>query len=178
MLSVGPAWGPEPGRLGDERRKRISMIRAEGGLVNPYRSSLLESHIAALSGDPEPRRDRTRSLPHIRQVNAHVMEESIGPGSTTVKLRVTGYGLRVRNCLIRWECLGFGRAARGRFRRGLSPANRAGGYADRRLRGRPPLTPLAFAAAAFAFDRLCPPRRPVAAANRRLPNARSTRPGT
>jgi len=35
------------------------MIRAEGGLVNPYRSSLLESHIAALSGDPEPRRAHT-----------------------------------------------------------------------------------------------------------------------
>jgi hypothetical protein len=66
--------GPEPGLLGDERRKRKSMIRAEGGLVNPYRSSLLEGHSATLSGDPEPRRDRTRSLPHIRQVNAHVME--------------------------------------------------------------------------------------------------------
>src|SRR5882762_8513657 len=46
------------------------------------------------------------------------------------------------------------------------------------FRGRPPLAPLALAAAALAFDRLRPPRRPVAAANRRLPNARSTRPGT
>ena len=74
VLSVGPAWGPEPGQLGDERRKRKLMIRAEGGLVNPYRSSLLESHIAALSGDPEPRRARTCPLPHIRQANVHVME--------------------------------------------------------------------------------------------------------
>src|SRR6266567_2810419 len=47
-----------------------------------------------------------------------------------------------------------------------------------RFRGRPPLAPLAFDAAALAFDRRRPPRRPVAAANRRLPNARSTRPGT
>jgi hypothetical protein len=53
-----------------------------------------------------------------------------------------------------------------------------GAYAESRLRGRPPLAPLAFAAAAFAFDRLRPPRRPVAAANRRVPNARSTNPGT
>src|SRR5690349_17250432 len=52
------------------------------------------------------------------------------------------------------------------------------GYADCRLRGRPPLAPLAFAATAFAFDFLRPPRRPVAAANRRMPNARSTRAGT
>src|SRR5438552_1735748 len=58
------------------------------------------------------------------------------------------------------------------------PHDRDDCYADRRLRGRPPLAPLAFEAAAFAFDRLRPPRRPVAAANRRLPNARSTRPGT
>ena len=54
----------------------------------------------------------------------------------------------------------------------------AGCYADRLLRGRPPLAPLTFTAADLAFDRVRPPRRPVAAANRRLPNARSTRPGT
>jgi hypothetical protein len=38
-----------------------------------------------------------------------------------------------------------------------------------RLRGRPPLAPLAFAAIAFAFERLRPPRRPVDAANKRVP---------
>jgi hypothetical protein len=51
-------------------------------------------------------------------------------------------------------------------------------YGFSRFRGRPPLAALAVAAAAFAFDPLRPPRRPVAAANRRLPNARSARPGT
>jgi hypothetical protein len=51
-------------------------------------------------------------------------------------------------------------------------------YADTRLRGRPPFAPLALEAAAFAFDRRRPPRRPVAAANKRVPNTRSTRPGT
>ena len=51
-------------------------------------------------------------------------------------------------------------------------------YAVNRLRGRPPLAPLAFAAVAFAFDRRRPPWRPVDAARRRLPNARSTSPGT
>ena len=57
------------------------MIRAEGGLVNPYRSSLLEGHIAALSGDPEPRRARTCPLPHIRQANVHVMQGVYGLGA-------------------------------------------------------------------------------------------------
>jgi len=47
-----------------------------------------------------------------------------------------------------------------------------------RLRGRPPFAPLAFGAAAFAFDRRRPPRRPVDAANKWVPNARSTSPGT
>jgi len=51
-------------------------------------------------------------------------------------------------------------------------------YADARLRGRPPLAPFALAAAALAFDLRRPPRRPVALANRRAPNARSTNPGT
>lgn len=51
-------------------------------------------------------------------------------------------------------------------------------YADSRLRGRPPLAPLALAAAVFAFDRRRPPRCPVARANKRVPNARSTSPGT
>lgn len=51
-------------------------------------------------------------------------------------------------------------------------------HAVNRLGGRPPFAPLAFAAAAFAFERLRPPRRPVEAANRRVPNARSTSPGT
>jgi hypothetical protein len=51
-------------------------------------------------------------------------------------------------------------------------------YADTRLRGRPPLAPLVLEAAAFAFDRRRPPRRPVAAANKRVPNTRSTRPET
>lgn len=50
---------PGAGLLGDERRKRKSIIRAEGGLVNPYRSSMLEDHLSALSGDPEPRRAST-----------------------------------------------------------------------------------------------------------------------
>ena len=82
--------GPEPGLLGDERRKRKSMIRAEGGLVNPYRSSLLEDHFAVLSGDPEPRRDRTRSLPHIRQVNAHVMNQCRGRRESMSRTRDEG----------------------------------------------------------------------------------------
>ena len=51
-------------------------------------------------------------------------------------------------------------------------------YTDSRLRGRPPLEPLALAAAAFAFERRRPPRCPVARANKRVPNARSTSPGT
>ena len=51
-------------------------------------------------------------------------------------------------------------------------------YAGSRLRGRPPFAPLALAAAAFAFDRRRPPRCPVARANKRVPNARSTSPGT
>ena len=44
--------------------------------------------------------------------------------------------------------------------------------------GRPPFAPFAFAAAALALVFRCPPRRPVAAANRRVPKARSTKPGT
>jgi len=51
-------------------------------------------------------------------------------------------------------------------------------YAGSRLRGRPPFAPFNLAAAAFAFDLRRPPRRPVATANRRVPNARSTSPGT
>src|SRR5947209_19075599 len=47
------------------------------------------------------------------------------------------------------------------------------GYADRGWRGRPRSAPLALAAAAFAFDRVRPPRRRVAAPNKRLPNASS-----
>jgi hypothetical protein len=68
------------------------MIRAEGGLVNPYRSSLLEGHFATLSGDPEPRRDRTRSLPHIRQVNAHVMNQCRGRRELLSRTRAKGRG--------------------------------------------------------------------------------------
>jgi hypothetical protein len=51
-------------------------------------------------------------------------------------------------------------------------------HADSRLRGRPPLEPLALAAAAFALDRRLPPRCPVARANNAVPNTRSTSPGT
>jgi len=58
----------------DERRKRILMLRAEGGLVNPGRHPLLESHPTALSGSAEPRRAYTRPLPHIRQANSHVVQ--------------------------------------------------------------------------------------------------------
>jgi hypothetical protein len=47
-----------------------------------------------------------------------------------------------------------------------------------RLRGRPPFAPFTRAAAAFALDFRRPPRRPEAAANSRLPNVRSIRPGT
>jgi TetR/AcrR family transcriptional repressor of nem operon len=54
----------------------------------------------------------------------------------------------------------------------------AANHAVNRLRGRPPFAPLAFAAAAFAFERLRPPRRPVEAANNRVPNVCSTSPGT
>jgi hypothetical protein len=61
----------------------------------------------------------------------------------------------------------------GRVKRGRTGC----AYVESRLRGRPPLAPLAFAAAAFALDLLRPPRRPVAAANRRVPKARSTSPG-
>lgn len=51
-------------------------------------------------------------------------------------------------------------------------------YTDSRLRGRPPFAPFSFAAAVLAFDLRRPPRCPVAAANRLVPNARSTSPGT
>jgi len=67
--------GPEPGLLGDVRRKRISIIRAEGGLVNPYRSTATQSLCSRAIYRPL-RRPRTParlrgSLPHIRQVNVH-----------------------------------------------------------------------------------------------------------
>ena len=59
--------GAREGLLGDERRKRIPIIRARGGLVNPYRSSMLEDNRTALSGDAEPRRaTRTRCLTYGR----------------------------------------------------------------------------------------------------------------
>lgn len=60
------------------------------------------------------------------------------------------------------------------------PSGRVGRlhHADSCLRGRPPLAPLALAAVAFAFERLRPPRCPVDRANRRVPKARSTSPGT
>jgi hypothetical protein len=51
-------------------------------------------------------------------------------------------------------------------------------HADSRFRGRPSFAPLALAAAAFALDRRRPPLLPVDAANKRVPNARSTSPGT
>lgn len=64
------------------------MIRAEGGLVNPYRSSLLEGHLTALSGDPEPRRAPTPPLPHIRQANVDVTQTAYGIGQPTVKFAI------------------------------------------------------------------------------------------
>jgi hypothetical protein len=69
MLEDLPSWCPtwEPGPPGtwghpplpngkqrfDERRKRISILRAGGGPVNPS-LSLLESHFSALSDDLDP----------------------------------------------------------------------------------------------------------------------------
>lgn len=72
LLSVCPAWGPGTSLLGDERRKRNSIIRAEGGLVNPYRSSLLESHIRCSLRRPRTPARFHGTLPHIRQANVHV----------------------------------------------------------------------------------------------------------
>jgi hypothetical protein len=68
-----------------------------------------------------------------------------------------------------------------RSQRGSGPSrrdSREAPYAGMRLRGRPPLAPFVLAAAAFALERRWPPRCPVARANKRVPNARSTSPGT
>jgi hypothetical protein len=69
-----------------------------------------------------------------------------------------------------------GKRRLGRTRHDLSAMSTD--HADSRFRGRPPFAPLAFAAVAFALDRRRPPRLSVDAANKRVPNARSTSPGT
>ena len=89
VLSVVQLGGPEPGLLGDERRKRKLMIRAEGGLVNPYRSSLLEGYYATLSGDPEPRRAPRPAASHTagqRTRDAFKVEDPTGKVSTGVQI--------------------------------------------------------------------------------------------
>jgi hypothetical protein len=60
--------GPEPGLLGDVRRKRILMIRAEGGLVNPIGRPCSRAIYRSLRRPRTPARLRG-SLPHIRQAN-------------------------------------------------------------------------------------------------------------
>ena len=54
---------------------------------------------------------------------------------------------------------------------GRPPQDLLNAYAERFLRGRPPLAPFSFAAVASALVRRCPPSRPAAAANKRVPNA-------
>jgi hypothetical protein len=61
---------------------------------------------------------------------------------------------------------------------GIADAGVTTHYADSLLRGRPPFAPFSFAATVFALVRRRPPCRPVGAANKWVPKARATRPGT